>query len=115
MSHPTVTVPIRQALRYAQERAARLSRTQQLELGEDLFVRIAPGGRKVLLFCLDGEPERGVAEAVAAALGLRDPQYGWHQGQTLRSMTVIEAGAQALEPDDEAPGGNVGPDAHSSH
>lgn len=98
MSHPTVTVPIRQALRFAQERAARLERTQQLELGEDLFIRIAPGGRKFLLFCLDGEPDRSAAEAVAAALGLRDPQYGWYEGQTLRSMTVVEAG----EPDKPA-------------
>ncbi|GGL11779.1 hypothetical protein [Deinococcus radiotolerans] len=93
MSHPTVTVPIREALRYAQGRAERLARTQQLEIGEDLFVRIAPGGRKVLLFCLDGEPDRSAAEAVAAALGLRHPAYGWHQGATLRSLTVIEEGA----------------------
>lgn len=92
MSHPTVTVPIRQALRHAQERAARLERTQQVELGEDLFIRIAPGGRRFLLFCLDGEPDRSAAEAVAATLGLHDPQYGWHQGQTLRSMTVVESG-----------------------
>ncbi|MVN87937.1 hypothetical protein GO986_14340 [Deinococcus sp. HMF7620] len=96
MSHPTVTVPIREAIRYAQGRAERLGRTQQLEIGEDLFIRIAPGGRKFLLFCLDGEPERGAAEAIAAALGLREPQYGWHQGTTLRSLTVIEAGAQSL-------------------
>ncbi|GGB58407.1 hypothetical protein [Deinococcus soli (ex Cha et al. 2016)] len=93
MSNPTVTVPIREALRYAQGRAERLARTQQLEIGEDLFVRIAPGGRKFLLFCLDGEPDRSSAEAVAAALALRNPTYGWHQGATLRSLTVIEEGA----------------------
>ena len=93
MSNPTVTVPIREALRYAQGRAERLARTQQLEIGEDLFVRIAPGGRKFLLFCLDGEPDRSAAEAVAAALGLRSPAYGWHQGATLRSLTVVEEGA----------------------
>ena len=69
---------------------------QQLEIGEDLFIRIAPGGRKFLLFCLDGEPERGAAEAIAAALGLKEPQYGWHQGATLRSLTVIEPGADHL-------------------
>ncbi|MBZ9712385.1 hypothetical protein [Deinococcus multiflagellatus] len=95
MSHPTVTVPIREALRYAQGRAERLGRTQQLEIGEDLFIRIAPGGRKFLLFCLDGEPERSAAEAIASALGLKEPQYGWHQGATLRSLTVIEKGAEA--------------------
>ncbi len=97
---PTVTVRIRDALRHGQQRAAELNRTQQLELGEDLFIRIAPGGRQFLLFCLDGEPDRGTAEAVAAALGLRDPQYGWHQGATLRSLTVTEVGAgEALQPE----------------
>ncbi|ACO45047.1 hypothetical protein DEDE109153_13355 [Deinococcus deserti] len=104
MSHPTVTVPIRQALRLAQERAARVQRTQQVELGEDLFIRIAPGGRKFLLFCLDGEPDRSAAEAIAAALGLRDPQYGWHQGQTLRSMTVIEGTAPDQANDENTSG-----------
>lgn len=93
MSHPTVTVRVRDALRYAQGRAERLGRTQQLELGPDLFVRIAPGGRRFLLFCLDGEPGHAAARAVAEALGLKDPEYGWHQGATLRSLTVIEAGA----------------------
>lgn len=90
---PTVTVRIRDALRHGQRRAAEYGRTQQLELGEDLFVRIAPGGRRFLLFCLDGEPDRAAAEAVAAALGLLEPQYSWHQGATLRSLTVEEAGA----------------------
>lgn len=96
MSNPTVTVPIREAIRYAQGRAERLGRTQQLEIGEDLFVRIGPGGRKFLLFCLDGEPAHSTAEAIAAALGLKNPAYGWHQGATLRSLTVIEEGAQNL-------------------
>lgn len=95
MSHPTVTVRIRDALRYAQGRAEQLGRTQQLELGEDLYIRIAPGGRRFLLFCLDGEPDQATARAVAEALGLHDPQYGWHQGATLRSLTVVEAGAAA--------------------
>lgn len=102
MSHPTVTVRIRDALRYAQGRAEKLGRTQQLELGENLFIRIGPGGRKFLLFCLEGEPDESTARAIAEALGLRDPQYGWHQGVTLRSLTVVEAGAEAAldgEPD----------------
>lgn len=98
MSHPTVTVAIREALAYAQGRAEKLARTQQLEIGTDLFIRIAPGGRKFLLFCLEGEPERSAAEAIAAALGLQNPQYGWHQGQTLRSLTVIEEGADPEQP-----------------
>lgn len=91
MIPPTVTVAIRDALRHAQARAAKLERTQQLEIGEDLFIRIAPGGRKFLLFKLEGEPEQAQAQAVAEALGLRDPAYGWHQGATLRSLTVAEA------------------------
>lgn len=93
MSHPTVTVPIRQALKYAQGRAEQFGRTQQLEIGTDLFIRIAPGGRKFLLFCLDDEPQKSVAEAIASTLALKNPRYGWHQGQTLRSLTVIEEGA----------------------
>ena len=100
MSHPTVTVRIRDALRYAQGRAQKLGRTQQLELGENLFIRIGPGGRKFLLFCLEGEPDQSTARAIAEALGLRDPQYGWHQGATLRSLTVVEAGSEAA-PDTE--------------
>ena len=90
---PTVTVRIRDVLRLGQERAEKLKRTQQLELGEDLFIRIAPGGRSFLLFQLEGEPDHNTARAVAEALGLRDPVYGWHQGQTLRSLTVTEPGA----------------------
>ncbi|BDP43120.1 hypothetical protein DAETH_30890 [Deinococcus aetherius] len=105
MSHPTVTVRIRDALRYAQGRAAKLSRTQQLELGPDLFIRIAPGGRRFLLFSLDGEPDNATARAVAEALDLRDPQYGWHQGATLRSLTVVEAGSEHVP---ETPGGGEG-------
>ena len=101
MSHPTVTVKIREALTYAQGRAATLGRTQQLEIGTDLFIRIAPGGRRFLLFSLDGEPERSAAEAIAATLGLKRPEYGWHQGETLRSLTVIEEGAQIVA---ETPG-----------
>lgn len=90
---PTVTVKIRDVLRFGQGRAEQSQRTQQLELGEDLFVRIAPGGRSFLLFQLEGEPDHNTAKAVAEALGLRDPVYGWHQGATLRSLTVREAGA----------------------
>ncbi len=97
MAHPTVTVRVRDLLKAAQERTERLKRTQQLELGDNLFVRIAPGGRRFLLFQLEGEPPRSAAEAVAGALGLRHPVYGWHQGQTLRSLTVVEAGAEEGE------------------
>lgn len=50
MSHPTVTVRIRDALRYAQGRAEKLGRTQQLELGENLFLRIGPGGASFCCF-----------------------------------------------------------------
>lgn len=95
MIPPTATLALRQALQNAQERAARLERTQQLEIGEDLFIRIAAGGRKFLLFKLEGEPEQAQAQAIAAVLGLHEPQFGWHQGATLRSLTVVEAGAAA--------------------
>lgn len=84
-------------MRHAQQRAADLGRTQQLEIGEDLFIRIAPGGRKFLLFCLDGEPTPQQGKDIAAVLGLQDPAYGWHQGNTLRSLTVIESGAEDAE------------------
>lgn len=90
MIPPTFTVAIRDALKHAQGRAVKTSRTQQLEIGEDLFIRIAPGGRKFLLFQLEGEPTQAQAQAVAETLGLHDPQYGWHQGETLRSLTVTE-------------------------
>ena len=102
MSHPTVTVKIRDVLKYGQERAVRLRRTQQLELGDDLFIRIGPGGRRFLLFQLEGEPDLGLARAVAEALGLRNPEYGWHQGATLRSLTVIEEGSTE-QPEAEEP------------
>lgn len=91
MIPPTVTVALRDALRQAQGRAARLQRTQQLEIGEDLFIRIAPGGRKFLLFKLEGEAEQAQAQAIADVLGLHEPQFGWHQGATLRSLTVVES------------------------
>lgn len=104
MSFPTVTVRVRDALRYAQGRAEKLGRTQQLELDPNLFIRIAPGGRRFLLFCLEGEPDHATARAVAEALGLKEPQYGWHQGATLRSLTVVEAGADGPpEPGDPPP------------
>ena len=89
---PTVTVKIRDVLRYGQQRAEQSLRTQQLELGEDLFVRIAAGGRSFLLFQLEGEPGENTARAVAEALGLKNAVYGWHQGKTLRSLTVVEQG-----------------------
>ena len=96
MAHETVTVTIRQALLGAQERAARTERTQQVELGDDLFIRVAPGGRKFLLFCLgdENEPEREYALAAAKVMGLEDPQMGWYQGKTLRSLAVVEAGEE---------------------
>lgn len=90
---PTVTVKIRDVLRLGQGRAVQLNRTQQLELGDNLFIRIAPGGRSFLLFQLEGEPDHNTARAVAEALGLNDPVYGWYQGKTLRSLTVTEPGA----------------------
>ena len=44
---------------------------------------------------------------MAEVLGLRSPTYGWHQGATLRSLTVIEEGAEvppaSPAPDDTAP------------
>ncbi|MFC3859310.1 hypothetical protein ACFOPQ_00795 [Deinococcus antarcticus] len=90
MIPPTITVAIRDALKHAQGRAVKLGRTQQLEIGEDLFIRIAPGGRKFLLFKLEGEPTREQGQAIADVLGLRVPQFGWHQGETLKSLTVME-------------------------
>ncbi len=101
MIPPTVTVAIRDAVRHAQERAARLERTQQLEIGEDLFIRVAPGGRKFLLFKLEGEPEQSQAQAIAEVLGLREPQFGWHQGATLRSLTVAERDEESSKNSDD--------------
>ena len=43
------------------------------------------------------------ARAVAEALGLRDPQYGWHQGATLRSLTVVETGAEDVQEGEPSP------------
>ncbi|MFC4452701.1 hypothetical protein [Deinococcus sonorensis] len=93
MSNPTATYKVREALKFAQQRAAKRGRTQQVELPNDLFIRIAPGGRRFLLFQLEGEPTMEAAEAIAAVLDLHNPSYGWHQGQTLRSLTVVEEGA----------------------
>ncbi len=93
---PTDTVKIRDVLRRAQQRAQQSNRTQQVQIGEDLYCRIAPGGHRFLLFSLDSEPERSTAEAVAQALGFETPQYGWHQGETLRSLTVIDASAPRI-------------------
>ena len=107
MAHETVTVSIRTALVGGQARAARTGRTQQIELGEDLFIRIAPGGRKFLLFCLgdENEPDQATARTIAQTLGLKDPQFGWHQGKTLRSLTVVESGAEDSGTEDSgAPG-----------
>lgn len=87
---PTVTIKVRDALQYAFKRAQKIGRTQQLELGEDLFVRIAGQGRRFLLFQLEGEPSREYAEEVARALEFRNPRFGWHQGETLRSLTVVD-------------------------
>lgn len=101
MVPPTVTVRIRQALQHAQQRAAEFSRTQQLELSPNLFVRIAPGGRRFLVFQLEGEPGRETAEAISAALGLKNPSYDWYQGATLRSLTVSEEGEDRPQADPE--------------
>lgn len=90
---PTVTVKIIEALRYAQQRARKVERTQQLEIAEGLFIRIAAGGRKFLLFQLEGHPSPQTAQAIAEALGLQRPVYAWHQGETLRSLTVSESSA----------------------
>ena len=90
MSNPTVTVRVRDLLRRAQERARTTGRTQQLELSDNLFIRISGEGTKFLLFQLDGEPDQAHARAVAETLGFKNPQLGWHQGETLRSLTVEE-------------------------
>lgn len=98
MAHETVTVTIRQALLGAQERAERTGRTQQVELGVDLFIRVAGGGRKFLLFGLASEPDEQTALAAAEVMGLQQPKLGWYQGKTLRSLTVVEAGEELPVP-----------------
>lgn len=90
---PTDTVKIRDVLRRAQQRARDLERTQQVQIGEDLYCRIAPGGSRFLLFSLDDVPDHATAEAIAQGMGFKTPEYGWHQGETLRSLTVTDASA----------------------
>lgn len=90
MIPPTITIAVSKAIRHAQDRAARLERTQQLELNEDLYIRIAPGGRKFLLFQLEGLPTKEQAQDIARVMELHNPIYDWYQGNTLRSLTVIE-------------------------
>ncbi|WP_293909413.1 hypothetical protein [Deinococcus sp.] len=94
---PTDTVKIRDVLRRAQQRSRETGRTQQVQIGEDLYCRIAPGGSRFLLFSLDSEPDHATAEAMAQGLGFATPEYGWHQGETLRSLTVIDASAPGLD------------------
>ncbi|GAA4006011.1 hypothetical protein GCM10022631_16690 [Deinococcus rubellus] len=105
---PTDTVKIRDVLRRAQQRARDLERTQQVQIGEDLYCRIAPGGSRFLLFSLDDTPDHATAEAIAQGLGFRTPEYGWHQGETLRSLTVVDAAAGPF------PAPPPGPQAESS-
>ena len=90
---PTDTVKIRDVLRRAQQRSRELGRTQQVQIGEDLYCRIAPGGSRFLLFSLDDLPDHATAEAVAQGLSFKTPEYGWHQGETLRSLTVVDSSA----------------------
>lgn len=90
---PTDTVSVRAVLSRAQQRARQTERTQQVQIGEDLYCRIAPGGSRFLLFSLDDTPDHATAEAIAQGLGFVRPEYGWHQGETLRSLTVIDAAA----------------------
>lgn len=79
-----------------------MKRTQQLEIGEDLFIRIGPGGRKFLLFCLDDLPTETQAQTIAEVLGLHHPEFNWHQGDTLRSLTVIEQDRRRSEETNDA-------------
>lgn len=90
---PTRTFTIKQAMLEGFRRAAKTKRTQQIELGEDLYTRISigeHGERRFLLFQLMAEPEETLAHELAKALGFAQYQVGWHQGKTLRSVTVIE-------------------------
>lgn len=103
---PTTSVSIRRVLQVAQRRAQEAQRTQQVQIGEDLYCRIAPGGRKFLLFMLDGEPEQSAARAVAEALSLNEPQFQWYQGKTLRSLTVVEGGQEVPRPPAQLPEGS---------
>lgn len=92
MAHETVTVTVRIALQEGRERAMRTGRTQQIELGDNLFVRLAPDGQRFLLFCLGGElPDDETAFAAAAALGFEHPVFKWHDGPTIRSRIVENA------------------------
>ena len=70
---PTDTVKIRDVLRRAQQRARDLERTQQVQIGEDLYCRIAPGGSRFLLFSLDSVPDHATAAAIAQGLGFETP------------------------------------------
>ena len=115
---PTDTVKIRDVLRRAQQRARELERTQQVQIGEDLYCRIAPGGSRFLLFSLDDVPDHAAAEAIAQGLNFKTPEYGWHQGETLRSLTVIDSSAgpfPALRPETQPePSGTSNPDESQS-
>ncbi|GEM47479.1 hypothetical protein [Deinococcus cellulosilyticus] len=91
MVPPTVTVTVLQAVQEAFKRAEKTGRTQQIELGTDLYIRInTAGGRKFLLFQLEGTPEEAFGHALAQALEFKNYQVGWHQGATLKSLTVEE-------------------------
>lgn len=91
MVPPTVTVTLLQAVQEAFKRAEKTGRTQQMELGTDLYIRInVDQGRKFLLFQLEGTPEESLGHALAQALGFKDYRVGWHQGATLKSLTVEE-------------------------
>lgn len=91
MVPPTVTVTVLQAVQSAFKRAEKTGRTQQIELGTDLYARISvAGSRKFLLFQLEGTPEEELGHALAQALGFKGYTLGWHQGVTLKSLTVEE-------------------------
>ncbi|GGJ24079.1 hypothetical protein [Deinococcus roseus] len=91
MVPPTVTVTVLQAIQEAFKRAEKTGRTQQIELGTDLYIRInTEQGRKFLLFQLESTPEEELGHALAHALGFKNYQVGWHQGATLKSLMVEE-------------------------